>query len=97
MEFYFLSKQELSTCAGFDGRIPWTAIHEYAVAYAMTHDEFHRLLTHIRTMESVLRGEADKDKASTADKGAGDRDDGDEKRGVPRKRGELRRENAAGQ
>jgi len=51
MEFYFAAKAELNTCVGPVGKIPWTAINDYAIAYGLSLDEMDDLTRMIRAME----------------------------------------------
>jgi len=51
MDFYFVAKRELNTCAGINGQIPWTAIRDYAETYGLSLDEMDDLTRMVRAME----------------------------------------------
>lgn len=61
---------ELSTCRA-DGVIPWTALHQYAVAcgYAETLDDFQRFTWLMRAMDKVYIEHKAKKKIQAAPKG----------------------------
>lgn len=63
--FYFNAYQELATCRNHEGgRIPWTAINQYAKFYRLSVDEAEDLLSIITMLDvMVLADEADNGKS----------------------------------
>lgn len=55
MDFYFVAKRELNTCANSQGVIPWTAIRDYAAHYGLSAEETDDFTRIIRAMEEGMR------------------------------------------
>ena len=64
LELYWAAYAELSTCRppAFSGTpsIPWTAIHQYAMAWHFDFDQFCDLVYHVRRMDAAIGEQTEK-------------------------------------